>query len=58
MRQPVDLDLEISGAGKYDSPDGRLPEVDDVIPVDDHGGRARVTEVTSDDPPLIRAELV
>jgi hypothetical protein len=61
-RRSFDIQLvgpgEISGAGKYESPDGQPPEIDDVIPVDEHGGRARVTKVTSDEPPLIRAELV
>jgi hypothetical protein len=46
-----------SGAGKYESPSGELPEVGDLIEVDEHGTRARVTDVWQDDNPPIRAEL-
>jgi hypothetical protein len=46
-----------SGAGKYESPTGELPDVGDVIDVDQHGTRARVTGVWEDDNPPIRAEL-
>jgi len=46
-----------SGAGKYEGPSGELPEVGDVIEVDEHGTRARVTDVWPDDDPPIRAEL-
>ncbi len=46
-----------STAGAYVSPDGRLPTVGDIIEVDEHGGRARVTAVWPDDNPPIRAEL-
>jgi hypothetical protein len=31
-----------SGAGKYDSPTGELPDVGELIEVDEHGNRARV----------------
>jgi hypothetical protein len=47
----------VSTAGAYVSPDGRLPNVGDVIEVDEHGGRARVTDVWQDDNPPIRDEL-
>jgi hypothetical protein len=46
-----------SGAGQYDSPTGDLPDVGDLIEVDEHGNRARVTDVWPDDNPPIRAEL-
>jgi hypothetical protein len=46
-----------SGAGKYESPTGELPDVGDLIEVDQHGTRARVTDVWPDDNPPIRAEL-
>jgi hypothetical protein len=46
-----------SGTGKYQSPTGDLPNVGDVIEVDEHGSRARVTDVWPDDNPPIRAEL-
>jgi hypothetical protein len=46
-----------SGAGKYDSPTGELPDVGELIEVDEHGNRARVTDVWPDDDPPIRAEL-
>jgi hypothetical protein len=49
---------KISGAGKYESPDGELPNVGDVIPVDDQGRHARVTHVWPDDHPPIRALLL
>jgi hypothetical protein len=48
---------ERSGAGKYQSPTGELPEVGDLIEVDEHGTRARVTDVWPDDDPPIRAEV-
>ena len=56
--QLVQLDGTTSGTGKYDSPDGELPNVDDMIPVDEHGQRARVTDVWPDDNPPIRAQLL
>ena len=40
------LDGTTSTTGVYDSPTGQLPRVDDVIPVDERGGRARVTAVS------------
>jgi hypothetical protein len=46
-----------SGAGKYESPSGELPSVGDLIDVDEHGTRARVTDVWPDDNPPIRAAL-
>jgi hypothetical protein len=46
-----------SGAGQYESPTGELPSVGDVVDVDQHGTRARVTDVWPDDNPPIRAEL-
>jgi hypothetical protein len=46
-----------SGAGKYESRSGELPEVGDLIEIDEHGTRARVTDVWTDDNPPIRAEL-
>jgi hypothetical protein len=55
--QLVQLDGISSGTGKYESPSGELPNVGDVIEVDEHGGRARVTDVWPDDNPPIRAEL-
>jgi hypothetical protein len=55
--QLVQLDGK-SGAGKYESPTGELPNVGDVIDVDQHGTRARVTDVWQDDNPPIRAELL
>jgi hypothetical protein len=49
---------DATSAGRYVSPGGRLPNVGDIIEVDEHGGRARVTDVwPDDDPPTIRAEL-
>jgi len=47
-----------SATGKYTSPDGELPGVEWVVPVDEHGTLARVTNVWPDEPPLIRAEVV
>jgi hypothetical protein len=47
-----------AGAGAYESPAGDLPSVGDEIAVDEHGGRARVLEVTPDDPAPIRAALI
>jgi len=47
-----------SGAGTYESPTGELPNVGDLIDVDQHGTRARVTDVWTDDNPPIRAELL
>lgn len=38
--------------------DGELPGVEWVIPVDEHGTLASVTNVWPDEPPLIRAEVV
>jgi hypothetical protein len=55
--QLVQLDGSTSGAGKYESHDGALPNVGDVIEVDEHGDRARVTDVWPDDNPPIRAQL-
>jgi hypothetical protein len=52
------LDGRTSTTGVYDSPDGKLPRVDEVIPVDERGGRARVTAVSRSDHPPIRATLV
>jgi hypothetical protein len=46
-----------SSFGKYESPDGQLPKVGDVIAVDEQAGRARVTHVSRSDQPPIRAEL-
>jgi hypothetical protein len=46
-----------SGAGRYESPTGELPNVGDLIEIDEHGNRARVTDVWTDDNPPIRAEL-
>jgi hypothetical protein len=46
-----------SSAGKYESPTGELPDVGDLIDVDQHGTRARVTDVWPDDDPPIRAEV-
>jgi len=45
------------GAGSYTSPDGTPPSVGDVIPVDEHGGRACVTDVASDEQSLVRAVI-
>jgi hypothetical protein len=56
--QLVQLDGATSGTGKYDSPTGELPNVDDMIAVDEHGQRARVTDVWPDDNPPIRAQLL
>jgi hypothetical protein len=47
-----------SSAGTYESPTGELPNVGDLIDVDQHGTRARVTDVWTDDNPPIRAELL
>jgi hypothetical protein len=55
--QLVQPDGKTSGTGKYDSPTGELPSVGDLIEVDQHGSRARVTDVWPDDNPPIRAEL-
>ena len=46
----------ISGAARWESPDGRLPAIGDVILIAD--GHARVTEIWPGDEPLIRAELL
>ncbi len=46
-----------SSAGKYESPTGELPEVGDLVEVDEHGTRARVTDVLPDSDPPIRAEI-
>ncbi len=46
-----------TGTGQYESQDGELPAVGDVIEIDEHGDRARVTDVWPDDNPPIRAEL-
>ncbi len=56
--QLVQLDGNTSGTGKYDCSDGELPNVDEIIPVDEHGQRARVTDVWPDDNPPIRAQLL
>jgi hypothetical protein len=55
--QLVELDGK-SGAGTYESPTGELPNVGELIDVDQHGTRARVTDVWTDDNPPIRAELL
>jgi hypothetical protein len=47
-----------STTGVYDSPTGQLPRVNDVIPVDEEGRRARVTGVSRNDHPPIRAALL
>jgi hypothetical protein len=47
-----------STAGVFDSPTGKLPRVDDVIPVDERGGRARVRAVSRSDHPPIPADLL
>ena len=47
-----------STTGVYDSPTGELPRVNDVIPVDEEGRRARVTGVSRNDHPPIRAALL
>jgi hypothetical protein len=52
------LDGTTSTTGVYDSPTGKLPRVDDVIPVDEGGNRARVTAVSRSDHPPIRAALL
>ena len=52
------LDGTTSTAGVYDSPTGQLPRVDDVIPVDESGSRARVTAVSRSDHPPIRAYVL
>jgi hypothetical protein len=52
------FDGRTSTAGVYDSPTGKFPRVDDVIPVDERGGRARVTAVSRSDHPPIRADLL
>jgi hypothetical protein len=52
------LDGTTSTTGVYDSPTGRLPRVDDVIPVDEIGSRARVTAVSRSDHPPIRAYVL
>jgi hypothetical protein len=54
----VQLDGVTSGTGQYDSPTGELPNIDDMIAVDEHGRRARVTDVWPDDNPPIRAQLL
>jgi hypothetical protein len=51
-------DGSTSTAGVYDSPTGKFPRVDEVIPVDERGGRARVTAVSRSDHPPIRADLL
>ena len=56
--QLLRFDGRTSTAGVYDSPTGKLPRVDDVIPVDESGGRARVTAVSRSDHPPIRADLL
>jgi hypothetical protein len=56
--QLLRFDGRTSTAGVYDSPAGKLPRVDDVIPVDESGGRARVTAVSRSDHPPIRADLL
>jgi hypothetical protein len=64
MSSPKTFDVQLvqpdgtSAAGKYTSPDGELPGVDWVIPVDEHGTLARVTNVWPDEPAQIRAEVV
>ncbi len=55
--QLVQPDGKTTGTGQYESQDGELPAVGDVIEVDEHGDRARVTDVWPDDNPPIRAEL-
>lgn len=56
--QLLRFDGRTSTASVYDSPTGKLPRVDDVIPVDESGGRARVTAVSRSDHPPIRADLL
>jgi len=46
-----------STTGAYVSLSGGLPKVGDVIPVDEHGGSAVVTEVWPDEQPPIRAQI-
>jgi hypothetical protein len=48
----------ISGAYKYESADGRLPDVGDVICLRELAGRACVIDVSPDAHPPIRAELL
>ena len=48
----------ISTIGRYMSSDGTLPEIGDLIDVDEDGRRARVTDIWPDNDPPIRAELV
>jgi hypothetical protein len=55
--QLVQQDGKTSGTGKYESPTAELPNVGDLIDVDQHGTRARVTDVWPDDNPPIRAAL-
>ena len=61
MSEPRTFDVQLVqpdgaiGAGGYASQNGEVPAVDEVIPVDEHGGCARVTELNGE---LIRAELV
>ena len=52
------LDGGTSNAGLYDSPTGKLPWVNDVIPVDERGARACVTAVSRSSHPPIRANLL
>jgi hypothetical protein len=52
------LDGTTSTTSVYASPTGQLPRVDDVIPVDEGGSRARVTAVSRSDHPPIRAYLL
>jgi hypothetical protein len=52
------LDGTTCTSSVYDSPSGQLPRVDDVIPVDEDGSRARVTAVSRSDHPPIRAYLL
>lgn len=54
--QLVDLDGQ-SGVAKWRSRDGTLPNVDEVIEVNESGVRARVTHISPDDDTPIRAEL-
>jgi hypothetical protein len=55
--QLLQFDGRTSTAGVYDSPTGKLLRVDDVSPVDESGGRARVTAASRSDHPPIRADL-
>ena len=52
------VDGTTSTTSVYASPTGQLPRVDDVIPVDEGGSRARVTAVSRSDHPPIRAYLL